>query len=113
MSQTLRLSDELYRALERYAQEHQQTPEEALASLLKDIWPQGGSAVPTSPAPGGEPSQEPPKNAGNDQGEYLNPWEGFYGAFEAKYPDLIERHDYYIGQAALETHEDQDDDFTS
>ena len=103
MSQTLQLSDELYRALERYAAEHQQTPEEALASLLQGV-----------PQTGAEPVQEPESNRGEkEEGEYSDPWEGFYGAFEAKYPDLIERHDYYIGQEALETHEDEDDDTAS
>ncbi len=110
MSQTLQLSDELYRALERYAHEHQQTPEEALAALLRTNWPQSGSAVPTSPAPGSEHPLQIVKAASEDTSEYLDPWEGFRGKFEAKYPDLIERHDYYIGQAALDTHADEDDD---
>ncbi len=100
MSQTLQLSDELYRALERYAEEHQQTPEEALASLLQGIQPQTGA----------EPVQETVSNGDEEKGEYIDPWEGFRGKFEAKYPDLIERHDYYIGQAALDTHADEDED---
>jgi len=33
-------------------------------------------------------------------GAYRDPWEGFYGAFESPYPDLVERHDYYASRTA-------------
>lgn len=38
-----------------------------------------------------------------------DPWAGFYGAFEASVPDLIERHDYYIGLEAMDPHEENGD----
>lgn len=108
MSQTIQLSDELYRALERYAQEHQQTPEEALASLLQSTQHQVESDQ-TGSASGSEHPLQIVKAASEDTSEYLDPWEGFRGKFEAKYPDLIQRHDYYIGQQALDTHADEDE----
>jgi hypothetical protein len=110
MSQTLHLSDELYRALQRYAEERHETPEEALASLLHGAQPQSGSGMPTNPVSVGEHPLQIVKAASEDTSEYLDPWEGFRGKFEAKYPDLIERHDYYIGQEALDTHADEDED---
>jgi hypothetical protein len=102
MSRTIELSDDLYRVLERYAEERQQTPEEALASWLRSV--QNDASAPSTVAP--VPSREP----STAEGQYPDPWEGFRGKFEAKYPDLIERHDYYIGQAALDTHADEDAD---
>ncbi len=106
MSQTLQLSDELYRALERYAQEHQQTPEEALAALLRTVWPQAGEITPTSPAPGGEPSHEPSKSGSGEVVEYIDPWEGFRGKYTADVPDLTLNHDKYLAEAYLDTHDD-------
>lgn len=108
MSQTLHLSDELYRALARYAEEHHQTPEEALAALLRSIELDPAEAVVRAPELGEHPVQIV-KAASEDTGEYRNPWEGSYGAFEAEHPDLTIRHDYYIGEATLDTYEDEDD----
>ena len=39
-----------------------------------------------------------------------DPWEGFYGAFEADVPDLVEHHDYYIGLEAIDPHVESADD---
>lgn len=51
-------------------------------------------------------SLEPPTRAEPDANVPSgDPWAGFYGAFEASVPDLLERHDYYIGQEALNRHE--------
>src|SRR5260370_42640668 len=104
MSQTIQLSDELYRALERYAAEHHQTPEEALASLLHGSQPQSGNPLPTSPVSGSEHPLQIVKAASEDTSEYLDPWEGFRGKFEAKYPDLLQRHASYIWQLTLDSH---------
>jgi hypothetical protein len=102
------LPDDLYQALKRYADERQQSPEEALAALLQGAQSAPGSATPAGTAPIDEHPLQIIKAASEDTSEFLDPWEGFRGKFEAKYPDLIQRHDYSIGQAALETHEDED-----
>ena len=54
MSQILHLSDEVYLALKRYADEQQQTPEVALAMLLQRTQPGSGNPMPTSPTAGSE-----------------------------------------------------------
>jgi hypothetical protein len=108
MSQTIELSDELYRALERYAAEHQQTPEEALASLLQGTQPQSGNPLPTSPVSGSEHPLQIVKAASEDTSEYIDPWEGFRGKYTADVPDLTLNHDKYLAEAYMDTHDDDD-----
>jgi hypothetical protein len=90
MGRTLQLPDDVYRALEAYANERRQSPEEAIAAWLRDIQRRAERQ--------GEEAERAPTS------EMGDPWEGFYAAFESPYPDLTERHDYYIGQAALDPH---------
>jgi hypothetical protein len=54
MGQTLQISDELYRALQRYAEARRETPEEALAALLQSAQPRVG-AEPSADSPTGAP----------------------------------------------------------
>lgn len=86
MQFSLDLPDELAARLQQYAQELRQTPQEVITELVEH-------GLPTSAQP------HPPVN--------LDPLEGFYGAFEAIAPDVVERHDYYIGREALDPHDDK------
>ncbi len=104
MSHMLEIPDELYESLASLAAQRQESLQEALASLLsapgtdEGIGRTGASAAQTASTP-------------SDATEvaYQNPWEGYYGAFEIDPPDAIERHDYYIGQGAIDPHDDEDE----
>lgn len=102
MSHTITLPDELYRALETYAAERQQTPEEALASLVRDIQPQGAGAAPVAPTGDQQTAGTPDAE---DNAEYGDPWEGFRGKYTADVPDLMLNHDKYLAEAYLDTHD--------
>lgn len=105
MSQAVRVPDDLYQSLRQYASARHETVEDALAGLLSTAL-SDGSAVP-SPATDGSASPE----AEGGQAPISNgPWEGLFGAFESPYPDLVERHDYYIGKEARENHTGEDGD---
>ena len=100
MSQSIALPDDLYRALAVYAAGQHQTPEEALAALVRSLQLSADDAS-------GTPSSQ--TSPGNAPDTFADPWQGFYDAFESEYPDLVERHDYYLGQEALDQHEDEGD----
>ena|SRR5579862_228113 len=89
MSHTIALPDDVYQSLEEYARQQKQTPEEVIAAWAL--------------AARDQIQQKPPERS-VQQPEIQDPFEGFYGAFEADYPDLVARHDYYIGQEALNPH---------
>ncbi|HET9979451.1 MAG TPA: hypothetical protein VFQ32_03340 [Ktedonobacterales bacterium] len=96
MSQAIMLPDDLYRALAAYAAQRRQTPEEAIAALVRNL--PAEEHPPTSRVNSAESTQndsEAPSTRFDD------PWQGFYGAFESNHPDLSERHDYYMGQKSL------------
>ncbi|GEM_PF-5461354 len=40
---------------------------------------------------------------------FADPWAGFRGRYEIPISDLVERHDFYIGEDALKTHEEEED----
>lgn len=99
MNQTLHIPDELYRSLMRYASARHETVEEALATLLRTVLAEQStwSGTPIEGKPAAVETETVPRPEG--------PWEGLFGAFESPYPDLVQRHDYYIGDEALDTHE--------
>lgn len=101
MSHILELSDEVYRALELYAQERHQSPEEALASLVRGIALGNGNGAAGASAP----DETPGANGSETQAEYLDPWEGFRGKYTADVPDLTLNHDTYLAEAYLDTHD--------
>jgi hypothetical protein len=107
MSQAIMLPDDLYRALAAYAAQRRQTPEEALAALVRSL-PAEEHAL-TSSTNGTASTQNGSETAST---AFDDPWQGFYGAFESEHPDLAERHDYYIGQEALDPHDDRGDEDT-
>ena len=58
-------------------------------------------------------TNEPPQSSSDIMPANVDdPWRGFYEAFESTNPDLVERHDYYIGQEALNPHNDEGDEDT-
>src|SRR5690348_11913360 len=96
MSQAIMLPDDLYRALAAYAAQRKQTPEEALAALVRSLPSDEQDAT------GNMDSAESARNGSESaHASSDDPWQGFYGAFESEHPDLAERHDYYIGQESL------------
>jgi hypothetical protein len=107
MSQAIMLPDDLYQALAAYAAQRRQTPEEALAALVR------GLPANERPPTDSTNHTEPVPNASETiPAAFDDPWQGFYGAFESRHPDLAERHDYYIGQEALNPHNDEGDEDT-
>lgn len=105
MSQALRVPDELYHSLTQYASARHQTVEEALAGLLSTALSEGAAAP--SQATGGGTDSEPETGKSPISN---GPWDGLFGAFESPHPDLVARHDYYIGKVALDNREDEDGD---
>lgn len=99
MSQAIMLPDDLYRALAAYAAQRRQTPEEALAALVRSLPAQ--ERPPTSDTNSAEPTENDSEATSTG---FEDPWQGFYGAFESDHPDLRERHDYYMGQKSLHPH---------
>ena len=105
MSQAVSVPDELYHSLSQYASARHETVEEALAALLSTALSERSAARLQSIGGGANAEAElgqAPISAG--------PWEGLFGAFESPYPDLVARHDYYVGIEALEVHKDEDGD---
>jgi len=95
MNQTLHIPDELYQSLMRYASARHETVEEALATLLRTVLAEQSTSSETTiegDSTAVAESEAVPSSA--------RPWEGLFGAFESPYPDLVERHDYYIGNEA-------------
>lgn len=88
MSHSLRLPDEVYRLLATYAAGQQQTPEEAVAALVR--------ALPQS-----EPAETEQPPQGSD-----DPWDGLYGKFTADAPDITLNHDRYLAEAYEESHDE-------
>ena len=107
MSQAIMLPDDLYRALAAYAAQRRQTPEEALAALIRSL--PAEECAPTSGTNSAESTQNDSEATSTG---FDDPWQGFYGAFESEHPDLAERHDYYIGQESLNPHDDEGDEDT-
>ena len=107
MSQAIMLPDDLYRALTAFAAQRHQTPEEALAALVRGL--PAEERPPTSGTNSAESTQNGPEATSTG---FDDPWQGFYGAFESERPDLAERHDYYIGQESLNPHDDEGDEDT-
>jgi hypothetical protein len=80
------LSDDVYQILTAYAAQHGM----ALETLLVDVLEQGMTKLTV----GGVPDeQEALYDAADD------PLAEFLGAFEADVPDLVQRHDSYLGEA--------------
>lgn len=94
MSQNITLSDEVYRSLVAYANRRHQTPEEAVADWVQALHAQPSVTV-APDLDGRRELEEMAAALAADPSAYRDPWEGFYGAFESPYPDLVERHDYY------------------
>lgn len=107
MSQAVMLPDDLYRALATYAAQRRQTPEEALAALVRSL--SVGEHQSAESANGTESTRSGSEATSTG---FDDPWQGFYGAFESMHPDLAERHDYYIGQESLNPHDDEGDEDT-
>lgn len=105
MSQVLHVPDEVYHSLRQYASAHHRTVEEALADLLSKTLSEGPAAPSQATGDGTNPEAE-----GGQAPISSGPWEGLFGAFESPYPDLVARHDYYIGGEALEKHTGEDGD---
>ncbi len=83
MSYAFRVPDEAYRALRLVAERQGRTPED-----LFEEWVRAQSEdVDTRPV--------------NDRGP--SRLARFIGAFEAEEPDLIQRHDHYLAEAAADT----------
>jgi len=94
---TVHLSDEDVTRLRIAANARQQTPDEVLQATVEEAIREG--MLTTTPAPS---RMLPPPPAPED---FTDPWAGFRGQFLADTPDIFERHDYYIGEAALDTHD--------
>jgi hypothetical protein len=105
MSQAVMLPDDLYRALAAYAAQRRQTPEEALAALVRSLSVDEHQSADSTNGTESTRNGSEATSTGFD-----DPWQGFYGAFESTHPDLAERHDYYIGQEALNPHDDEGDE---
>ncbi len=97
MEHVIQLSPEQEAQLNKYAAGLQQSPDEALLSLLTHELAQ------KSIEPGENELQlsQPPA--------FADPWAGFRGRYDIPIPDLIERHDYYVGETAMETNADESD----
>ena len=96
MSRPIELPDGIYEAIERYAKQHGQTAEMAIAawgeSLQQQVEQAEAKPQKPQPRPDAEGGQQP-----------FDPWQGFLT--EATSPDVTLRHDYYLGEDALDTHE--------
>lgn len=94
MKYTIDLPEPLATRLRRYASEQRQTPEEVIASLIdRDL-------------PTAESTEEPRETL--DIAVGVNPLAEFFGRYTADVPDITIRHDVYLAEEALATHEDED-----
>ncbi|HEX6818166.1 MAG TPA: hypothetical protein VF120_07315 [Ktedonobacterales bacterium] len=90
MSYVFEIPDEVYETLAEVAARQGRTPEEAFRSWVAQMRAQAGPIEPTKP------------KAREMRGEYdasLDPLAQFLGAFEADAPDVVRRHDAYLGEA--------------
>ena len=94
---TVRLSDEDVERLRIAAEARHQAPDEVLQATVEEAIREGMLTTTLGPS-----RTLPPPPAPTD---FTDPWAGFRGAFTADTPDIFERHDYYLGDAALDTHE--------
>ena len=89
MSHTFEISDETYQTLISFAATRGQKPEDLLEQWLDE--------VPTRVA--AQPSSDPSANA--EAGGYdptIDPLASFLGAFEATAPEVVRKHDAYVGE---------------
>lgn len=97
MKYTIDLPETMADRLRRYASERQQTPEEAITSLVeRDL----------RAAERQEQQNEDGQTAEVPAG--VNPLAEFFGRYTADVPDITIRHDDYIAEEALARHEDDD-----
>lgn len=87
MSYAFRVPDETYRALRRVAQQQGRTPEDIFAEWVR------AQSETTSTVPVTSPG--------------VSRLVRFIGAFEAEEPDLIQRHDHYLAEAAADVRDDE------
>lgn len=97
MKYTIDLSENAAERLHRYASERQQTPEEAITTLVeRDL---RASDIPEQQSGGGHAPEIPIG---------VNPLAEFFGRYAADVPDITVRHDEYLAEEALATHEEDD-----
>lgn len=94
MSHSFQVTDDIYQTLVAIAAAHSQTPEDLFEAWVSEMATQ--SALDPAIAS---------RNGYNIYDPADDPLAPFRGAFEAMVPDLVWRHDDYLGPAAAETHE--------
>ena len=95
MEHVIQLSPEQEAKLNSYAATRQQSPDEALLSLLKHQLEVGA----IGPGDSDVQASQPPS--------FADPWAGFRGRYDIPIPDLVERHDYYTSETAMETDDNE------
>jgi hypothetical protein len=95
MGHTLEIPDETYQELMHLAAERGQTPVQVLQQWVKEIQ-QASSQQPAIPTHGTMNGQYDPAQ---------DPLAPFLGAFEATAPDVVHRHDHYLGEAYADSHD--------
>lgn len=96
MSHIFQFPDDVYRAIETYAAHRRQSPEDVILDWAMNIQCQVEleQGVVTT-------------NGGKGYDSACDPWAGFRGAFEAVEDDLIERHDEYLAEEYVNSHESE------
>lgn len=96
MSHTVQIPDELYAALASYAAQQGATPDAVILAWMREIKDrQEGPA---------ETPEQPMDMSGLIYDSANDPLAEFLGAFEADVPDLVRRHDDYLGEAYGDNH---------
>lgn len=95
MSHIITIPDELYRAIEEYAARRGETAEAAVLAWAEQLAQSPASATPT----------EVSDASGRVDDPRFDPWAGFRGVAQAKSADSVDRHDQYLAEDALATHE--------
>jgi hypothetical protein len=97
MAHSIQIPDELYEAIERYAVQRGQTPEHAILAWAAEIQRQV------------EERQHPDQSGVvAEPHDPYDPWAGFRGAFEAAKPDVVRRHDAYLAEDHMDSHESEE-----
>jgi hypothetical protein len=96
MKYTIDLPEPLAERLRRFASEQRQTPEEVIATMIdRDL-------------PSAESIQEDSDGEVSDIAQGINPLAEFFGRYIADVSDITFRHDIYLAEEALATHEGED-----
>lgn len=99
MKYTIELPKTTAERLRHYASERQQTPEEAITTLIQRDLQEAQS-----------PQQESQEQPTSDIPVGVNPLAEFFGRYTADVPDITLHHDLYLAEEAIATHDDEHSD---